>query len=747
MRFAVGSKINRWKQMNSQYGLSSKRYIRAAQALQAGYAPHLAYLMIVAGIILIGMFALLLVVLSVNPNQYKSTLIEFAENLSDTEVEINAIAWNIFPTLALELKQVTLFDQRKAKAFEVDKIRVRVGLWPLLQRQLQLKHLQFIAPKIHYQNYGDQGHSWSSFLQLSVEQLKQQPQFENGQLPVSWALQTIQITDGKVLAGNGQPFLHNIHAKLEKEQFGPLSQLQYSFAYPVKSSGTQPPDQSTQLNGSAQLNLGRLTKYIDIKNLEFRISKTLAGKRLKLSLLGAGRYRTDDHSFTLEPLNLKTRGVDIDATLVGKSIATKPEIKMTIAPQRVNEGLFSEPWLSQLLNSRYLVDYFDAAKIGGEIIFSDDGYGGFLSPFDFDGHAGRLKFVYAASTQSYDIHAKFAYFDFTQVLKTRRRIRVIAVGEDGRPIVEGFSPERKQQPDTESIRPKLTRDSKTPQLFTLPFPYKLLQESKVDLQLEVGDFIHQAFKLKRLKLDLNAEQGRINVNSFSAKIFDGDVAFAGFLDLQNTPSLQVTTQATKVDIGELLRYSSGDDWVQGRFDYIAKLHSTGDTLQTLYRNLNGTVRVEMVNGAFPGINFQKMLFTALSDRNQQLPLQQQFNLQRTNMLTKSNTLIDNLIAELEITPKSLHSQRLMAIFNDDPIDGSLRLSRSKQGLLGFEFGLPASTRNSTAQDLHWPIRCASANFAPPNCRLDLQTLVGRLSSFPASQRQIVENMMDAGTNP
>ena len=129
---------------------------------------------LLATLVLLMVLAILLLPVFFDPNDHKPRIQQMAADSIGREVVLNGpIEWSVFPWLAINLSDVTIANETGFKGdhlAQVEQVSVRVKLWPLLKKQIQVGTVELKQPNITLQVASSGRSNWQSLLdQLSAD--------------------------------------------------------------------------------------------------------------------------------------------------------------------------------------------------------------------------------------------------------------------------------------------------------------------------------------------------------------------------------------------------------------------------------------------------------------------------------------------------------------------------------------------------------------------------------------------------
>ena len=125
-------------------------------------------------------------------------------------------------------------------------------------------------------------------------------------------------------------------------------------------------------------------------------------------------------------------------------------------------------------------------------------------------------------------------------------------------------------------------------------------------QLQVGALQVQGLKLSKLKAQLKAAGGRVEISPHSASLYEGELSGALSLD-GNANRIALKETFSNVSVGPLLRDVAHQDRLEGKGNVALDVTAAGATLNTMKRSLAGAAKVHLRDGAIKGIDIAELL--------------------------------------------------------------------------------------------------------------------------------------------
>ena len=132
-------------------------------------------------------------------------------------------------------------------------------------------------------------------------------------------------------------------------------------------------------------------------------------------------------------------------------------------------------------------------------------------------------------------------------------------------------------------------------------PAELIRALDVRGKLTVGSAILSGLEFENVELGLTAADGKLRMHPISAEFFDGE--YDGDVRINaagDVPSLSVNENIRGVSLGSLARAMFDQENITGTINGSFRLGGSGANLAAVQRDLDGTISMELVDGALEG---------------------------------------------------------------------------------------------------------------------------------------------------
>jgi AsmA protein len=185
-------------------------------------------------------------------------------------------------------------------------------------------------------------------------------------------------------------------------------------------------------------------------------------------------------------------------------------------------------------------------------------------------------------------------------------------------------------------------------------PTELIRALNVRGALQVGSADLSGMRFENVDLGLNAADGNLRLHPVSAELFGGGYAGDVRIDAAgNVPSVSVNENISGVSLGALARAMFDQENVTGTINGSFRLGGSGADLAAIQQDLDGSIEMELMDGAWEGTDVwyelrrARALFRQETPPEPTLPARTRFsNVRATGPVTDGVFRNDDLVAEL-----------------------------------------------------------------------------------------------------
>jgi AsmA protein len=135
-----------------------------------------------------------------------------------------------------------------------------------------------------------------------------------------------------------------------------------------------------------------------------------------------------------------------------------------------------------------------------------------------------------------------------------------------------------------------------------PLDLSALRDLQATGSLRIGALKVENIKASNLRLDLRAAGGKLDVNPLTASLYGGSLNGSLSATASNAPHIAARQNLVGIHIGPLLKDAIGKEPIEGRGNVLLDVATQGGTVTQMKKNLNGTARLELRDGAVRGVN-------------------------------------------------------------------------------------------------------------------------------------------------
>ncbi|QCU89847.1 AsmA family protein [Thiomicrorhabdus sediminis] len=620
-------------------------------------------LKIIAGVFAALIITVIAIITLVDPNDYRDEITNAVKQQTGRDFSVANMSLSIFPKLSIDLEQAKLSNAEgfSETAFvEVDKVQVGAALLPLLSSSLQVDTLTLQGLRINLQKNKEGKTNWDDLIAAKDDE-KVSPSDEQKGDPLSALAQLniggINIEDGYLLWDDRQT-LQKIELTGLSLNTGAITLGEYFTINIAVTSKIQQPRIDNQLSASIEAMLGKNGEY-GLRNLQ--LENRMSGKDFIIQQLTL-KAALPEFSLKEDALSIAKATLDYDISLDNTMPITQSSGALTMGP--VNGNLKTQQFKIEKLNlqSNLNGEKLDKAPLNlsaqaaidmqkqtakiGELK---------LQAMQVNG-TGEIKIAQLTSEPT--VHAdvnlaetnlrtlltqlgislptmqnknsltRFAsqmtldYSTKPQSVKlTKLQVKLDDSTLNGQLSVANFA-----KPDINFklgldkiivdayLAPKTKQEKQTPTAdpnAKIELPTEMLRSLSIAGELNVKQLQYDKIKATDVVLVTAAKNGLITAKPIRAQAFNTQINASSQLDVRtNTPKYQITTNTANLPIGEVLIAVADTDKLSGKGSVNANLTTSGDSINDFKKALNGSLDLDLKDGAVKGFNLAQSIRNA-----------------------------------------------------------------------------------------------------------------------------------------
>jgi AsmA protein len=135
-----------------------------------------------------------------------------------------------------------------------------------------------------------------------------------------------------------------------------------------------------------------------------------------------------------------------------------------------------------------------------------------------------------------------------------------------------------------------------------PIDLSALRNLNANGSIRIGALTAPKLKATNVRIEVKAQDGRVNIDPMAANLYGGSVNGAISVDARDTPQFTVEQNLAGVSVGPLLVDLANFHRLEGHGNFSMNVSTTGETVSALKKGLNGTATANLSDGAIRGID-------------------------------------------------------------------------------------------------------------------------------------------------
>ncbi len=583
------------------------------------------------------------VVATFDPNQYKPQLIQLMKDKQQRTLKLDGdIKLTIFPAIGAKASRISLSEHNSDKEFAaVEDVRVSLALMPLLARKVVVSEVGLSGVKVTVIKHKDGSTNLDDLIgkgEARQEEVKPQETAKPA-APILLDVAGIAVEKASLNyrdEGSGASYaLNNLNFKTGRIANGVPVKVNFDSAVQ-----TSKPEVDIKVQAGTTLTFDLEKKLFRIEGLDLQVNgKALDISNLQVKAEGAASANLTTHEFSASGLKVSASGlkgkdqfsgnVDLatfefakDKISAGKLAVNakldgdigKLAAAVTLQDLQGNAQTFKSGGLAvdadftqpqqafKLKLTTPVVGSMAAKQINlSNLVIALNATGDKLPGKSI---SSELKGSIQADAERESVNLTLAGGLLQSQVKTKLAVKGFTV-----PAIR-FDVEVDQF-DADPYLPK--SEKKTEQVKTeaapeQPFDLSALRKLNLNGSIRVGSLKVANVKTSKLRVDVKAQQGIVTVSPMSASLYEGGTS--GSMEVNANPAVpafSVKQTLSGVQLGPLIKDAANFDMVEGKANLNVALTSQGNTVSAIKKGLNGTVALNMANGAIKGINLSKLV--------------------------------------------------------------------------------------------------------------------------------------------
>jgi len=582
-----------------------------------------------------------------NPNDYKSQLIQAVKDNKQRTLRLDGdIKLTFFPSVGADLGKVSLSEFKSDQEFAaIDGAHVSLALLPLFRGQVVVDKVVISGLKATLVKFKNGKTNINDLLATDAKQEQGKDSANDvPSNPIKFDIASILVEKTELHysdeATGALYDLNEIKLKTGRIANGIPSQL--SFAAHIKAN--QPNlDISTQLKTTLTFDLEKqlfVLKGLDlqakgtafnIRNLDLAVTggasanlgaNEFSAEKLMVSVAGTkGKDAFDTKlslsAFDLNKGNISGNQLNVNVKLDGESgnitaklslpkvegggqfFKTSPlTLDLDIKQKEVAFAVKISSLVAGNIEGKQLnlADLVIAVNATGDKLPNKSVSSELKGSVQVDGNRHSVSVNLAGSLLQSQIKAKVALHSFTKP-KIRFDVDVDKFDADL------YLP-KKSQGDADAKSKKLASSTTEEK----PFDLSALQKLNMEGTLRIGTLKVANITSTQLRIDVKAHKGLVKLSPLSANFYQGSMNGNVTINAaRSVPSFVFNEKLSRINIAPLLKDAAGFDMLEGKGKVTLNLVTRGNTVSALKKAMNGSMALNLSNGAVKGINIAKKI--------------------------------------------------------------------------------------------------------------------------------------------
>lgn len=140
-----------------------------------------------------------------------------------------------------------------------------------------------------------------------------------------------------------------------------------------------------------------------------------------------------------------------------------------------------------------------------------------------------------------------------------------------------------------------------------PLDLSALRKLNLDGSLRIGALKVANVKAEKVRLEVKAHNGLLNVSPLSANLYQGSMNGSISVNARGTPAIGINQNLTGINVAALTKDAANFDTLEGKGNVGMNLTMQGNTVGAMKKALDGTMSLNLADGAIKGINIAKSL--------------------------------------------------------------------------------------------------------------------------------------------
>ena len=570
-----------------------------------------------------------------NPNDYKPQIIQLVKDKQQRTLKLDGnIKLVFFPSIGADIGKVSLSEFQSDNEFvSINNMRISLALLPLFSKRVVVDEVMVSGLKAGLVKFKDGTTNIDDLLGKEEKKSEGQPvsfdiasvrvektglSYRDQATGAQYTLEDLNLKTGRIAIGVPSKIDFSAVIQTSQPKLDIAAQLKATLTFDLEKQFYQVEGLELQAKGTA----------LDISNLVVQASgdasanlaaQEFTAKKLQVSATGAKGKDSFDAKLDVPSLNMTKDKFSGDKLMLNAKLdGALGKIMAALSLQDLsgNTQLFKSRELALELDMKQAEQAFKiklASPVSGNFEQQQFNFSELKIAVNATGDKLPGKSVSSEMKGSVQIDGvrQSAQANLAGgLLQSQIKARV-AVNNFTRPAIR-FDVDADQF-DADLYLPKETAGSAgKPAAAEQPLDLSALKTLNVGGGVRIGAFKMANIKLSQLRLNMKAHNGVVNISPLSANLYQGSMIGSLSVNAQATPSIAIQQNMSAIQIAPLLKDAANFDTLEGKGNVVLNLSAQGSTVSALKKTLNGSMALNLADGAIKGINIAQKLRDARS---------------------------------------------------------------------------------------------------------------------------------------
>ena len=570
-----------------------------------------------------------------NPNDYKARIIQTVKDSMQRDLHLDGdIRLSFFPSIGANMGKVSLSEFKSDREFAaVENVRVSLALMPLLSKQVVVNEVAVSGLKatlVKYKNgttniddllgqdgkkQGDSQQAKFDIASVFIE--KTSLSYRDEGTGAQYVLKDLNLKTGRIANGTPSKIDLSFNVQANQPKLDITAQLKTTLTFDLVKHRYQLEGMDMQASGAA-LDVSNLMlkasgdASADLTTQEFGTSQfklNATGTKAKdnfEAMLDAPALSLTKDKFSGDKLTLNAKldgsSGNISAALSlpgleGNAQSFKSSAFMLDLDVKQPEQAFKVT-LSSPLSGNFQAQQFNLSNLVVAVKASGD-------KLPNKSVSSEMKGSVQVDALKQNVQANLAGGLLQSQVKAK-----VGVNGFSNPAIQ-FDVDVDQF-DADLYLPRKPADtaqsgSAKPGQPEQPLDLSALRKLNLNGSLRIGALKVANVKSAKVRVDVKAHNGLVNVNPLSANLYQGSMNGSLSVNAQATPSIVIRQNLSGVNVAALTKDAANFDTLEGKGNVVMNLAMQGRTASAMKKALNGNMSLNLTDGAIKGINIAKKL--------------------------------------------------------------------------------------------------------------------------------------------